>query len=48
MESFERFLYLLGACNVLAGSLLSVVHLSHFNRTYYLNTSTLQHLLHLK
>ena len=47
MESFERFLYLLGACNVLAGSLLSVVHLSHLNRTYYLNTSTLQHLSHL-
>ena len=46
MESFERFLYLLGACNVLAGSLLSVVHLSHLNRTYYLNTSTLQHLSH--
>ena len=47
MESFERFLYLLGDCNVLAGSLLSVVHLSHLNRTYYLNTSTLQHLSHL-
>ena len=43
----SRGVYLLGACNVLAGSLLSVVHLSHLNRTYYLNTSTLQHLSHL-